>query len=77
MCVLQVSQQKGAHGAQSPHPLIPSNTLPQVQVVDFEQQCKIVQSSLAQKTSEVTRLAKAVQDSVANPAEVTRLSDLL
>ncbi len=53
VCVSQASQQKGAHGAQSPHPLIPSNALPQVQVVDFEQPRKIVQSLLAQKTSEV------------------------
>ncbi len=77
MHVLQASQQKGACGAQSLHPLIPLNALPQVQVVDFEQQRKIAQSSLAQKMSEVARLAKAVQDSVANPTEVTRLSDLL
>ncbi len=75
--VSQASQQKGACGAQSLHLLIPSNALPQVQVIDPEQQHKVAQSLLEQKTNEVARLAKAVQDSVLNPAEVTRLSNLL
>ncbi len=51
--MLRVLQPKGVHGAQSPHQLIPSNALPQAQVVDFEQQRKIAQSMLAQKTTEV------------------------
>ncbi len=75
--VLQALQHKGAHGAQSPHPLITLNALSQVQTVDFEQQQKIAQISLVQKMTEVARLAKAVQDSIANPAEVVHLSDLL
>ncbi len=79
MCVhvSQELQQKRACGAQSPHPLIPSNTLPQVQTVDLEQQQNTAQILLAQKMNEVARLARAVQDSIANPAEVTRLSDQL
>ncbi len=48
-----------------------------MQVVDFEQQQIIAQSTLAHKEKEVAQLAHAVQDSAANPAEVTRLSDML
>ncbi len=74
--VSQAFWQKATCGVQSPHPMIPLNMLPQVQVFDFEQQRKIAQSLLAQKMTEVTQLVRALQDSIANPAEVACISGL-
>ncbi len=53
------------------------NALLQVPVVDFVQQCMITQIPVTRQESEVARLEQAVRDSVANPAEVIRLGELL
>ncbi len=78
VCVPQLSQLSGPQFALPlHHPLILVNALLQVPVVDFVQQHMIAQIPVTRQENEVARLEQAVRDSLLDPDEITRLSQLL